>query len=808
MRKVLAKNKFTLGLVGLGLVIMVVALAIMITPSYAQDPADANYVGSRECSSCHRDISRDFGESPHALALQDVERDPALILGDFTGGDDIRLVQFPAEETTRAFRAEDVKFTMGGRYVQRYVYEVERDVYRVFPAEWNMIEQVWQPFAIAEVWDDPAYDFGQNCAGCHTTAYVPRRVDWEDEGVQCEACHGPGSEHVDVADDAGDSPSDRELLEIRNAIVLSPDAEVCGQCHSRGTENSDGYPFPTDYDTWSHNLLDNYTLPPLDDGIHWWATGQASQPNMQFNEWLESGHANALTVLQESEADVQPECLTCHSSDYRQNQARMASIEAGERAGDLPEALTIETAQFGVTCTTCHGLHTATEQDFMLVAPADELCMECHQNTELTEGLHHPVVEMVQGMALVEGITGQPSGHFTSEDGPTCTTCHMNEVPVSEGERTSHSLAIVMPNGDVNLPMDSCTSCHDDLSADYMASFITKTQEETKHRLLIAQTAVDESNDVAPWVIEALAFVENDGSYGVHNYAYANTLLDAVEVELQLVKFNFTAQISPDAFKDPAECEECHSDEYRQWQASPHANASLGDTFLTQFAEQGSPTYCMSCHGSGYNPDTDMYSHEGVTCNSCHTNATASEHPPGPINDGSASAVCGQCHSGAHAPTYNEWLVSDPQDAGVDCTDCHTPHNNGLILDDVNSTCGDCHEGAMEDEVHMGADMTCVDCHMSHATTKDGILLVSTGHSMVVESAVCAECHGNLHELTLGEADLTEEEIDHIADLEDEVDTLQDEADNNLNTGAIGGALGMVIVFVTLFIFFRFRKLI
>lgn len=808
MRKVLCKYKFALGFIFIGIAMILVATAVMISPIYAQDPADASYVGSRDCTSCHRDIARDFEESPHMMALQDVERDKELIVADFSVGDDVRMVVFPGEEEPRAFTADDIIYTMGGRYAQRYVYEVERDVYRVFPAEWNVIDQVWQPFEIAETWDDPAYDFGESCAGCHTTGYVPRRTDWEEESVQCEACHGPGSEHVDVADDAGDSPSDRELAEIRNAIVLSPDAQVCGQCHSRGVEDTDGYPFPTDYDTWDHNLLDSYILPALDDGIHWWTTGHAKEPNMQFNEWLESGHANALTVLQDGEAEVQPECLSCHSSDYRQNQAWITAIESGEREGDLPEVLTIETAQYGVTCTTCHGLHVETEEDFMLVASADELCAECHQNTDLTEGLHHPVVEMYQGLPLVEGIAGKPGSHFTSEEGPTCTTCHMTEVPASDGTRTSHALSVVMPNGDVNLDTDSCTSCHDDLSPEYMASFITQTQEETKHRIMVAQSAIENLVEVPTWINEALTFVENDGSYGVHNYAYTDTLLDAVEVELNLVQFNFATSISAEEFRDPTECEECHTDEYRQWQASPHAMASLGDNFLTQFAEQGSPTYCMNCHASGYNPDTDMYSHEGVTCNSCHTNATASEHPPGPITNGSDSEVCGQCHSGAHAPTYNEWLVSDHEAAGVDCTDCHTPHNNGLILGDVNSTCGDCHVDATHDEVHMGEDMTCVDCHMGHETTEDGIFLVSTGHSMAVEPAVCSECHGNIHELTLGETDLTEEEIDRIADLEDEVESLQDEADNNLNSGAIGGALGMVIVFMALFIFFRFRKLV
>lgn len=250
-----------------------VALLFRVESLHAQevDFGDAEYIGGRECRSCHRD-QRDHDETPHALTLQDVEdeEDKELILGDFSQGEDLRLVQFPDEAEPRPITAEDIVFTMGsGRHIQRYLYEVDRREHLVLPVQWNVLEQTWEPYTAAETWPDPAYAWEQNCAGCHTTGLDTEDFRWDDEGVQCEACHGPGSTHADAADEAGGSPSEEELQQVRSHISLSPDPQVCGQCHSQGTESEDNLPYPKHY-LPSRTLIDdtvfNLVLP--DDEAH------------------------------------------------------------------------------------------------------------------------------------------------------------------------------------------------------------------------------------------------------------------------------------------------------------------------------------------------------------------------------------------------------------------------------------------------------------------------------------------------------------------------------------------------------------
>jgi predicted CXXCH cytochrome family protein len=68
-----------------------------------------------------------------------------------------------------------------------------------------------------------------NCGSCHTTGYSPNGSQddmpgivgtWAQEGIRCEACHGPGGLHI--TDPAG------------YAMQIERDAELCGECHRRG----------------------------------------------------------------------------------------------------------------------------------------------------------------------------------------------------------------------------------------------------------------------------------------------------------------------------------------------------------------------------------------------------------------------------------------------------------------------------------------------------------------------------------------------------------------------------------------------
>ncbi len=541
---------------GVFLIITAVVLLAAAAPLVAQDeggepepaeeaPAAAEYVGARECRDCHRSAYSAFRATNHSLTLREVsaDEDREAILADFTAGAELRTVQFPGEDAARPFTVDDIAFVLGaGRSLQAYLFERGDNDYVVFPAEWDVEKQEWIALGRAESWPDPALEFGPNCAGCHTVGLDVEDYTWEEAGVQCETCHGPGSAHVNVADEASRRPSDEEIAGIRGAIASGADPQTCGQCHSRGLAADGVHPYPVGY-LPAMDLTDAgvYNLVPADDADHWWPTGHARQPNMQFNEWHTSAHAQSLEALQGAEG-ADDSCLACHSTDYQYTAARIARAEDGDWNGAPPEPVTLATARDGVTCTACHNPHSEAGYDYQLVTDSYTLCSSCHTQTEALSAVHHPAREMFEGLTLVAEVAGVPGAHFTAENGPDCQTCHLPAVSVgAEQERASHSLNVILPGAVVDFAglSDGCTSCHTEyLDGAGIQQLVDDVQGDVQARLEAARAAT--APDTPQWVGDALAFVDGDGSLGMHNYAYTQALLSAAEKALGLAALDTT----------------------------------------------------------------------------------------------------------------------------------------------------------------------------------------------------------------------------------------------------------------------------
>ncbi len=88
----------------------------------------------------------------------------------------------------------------------------------------------WEDSAHARAWDDLPDDQKDNpaCLRCHTTGYgMPRRPDVTDaelRGVQCEACHGPGSHYFTWR-------VMKDPVKARERGLRDPTREVCARCH-------------------------------------------------------------------------------------------------------------------------------------------------------------------------------------------------------------------------------------------------------------------------------------------------------------------------------------------------------------------------------------------------------------------------------------------------------------------------------------------------------------------------------------------------------------------------------------------------
>lgn len=538
--KVLKMRRLILWLLFLGGIGLIALGSGFIVTRYAyaqDDEGQPVYVGYDECRSCHGLLAWNFGKTSHALALleMDEEDDQPYILGDFATGEDVRTVQFPDEYAARPFTLDDVAYVIGsGKYVQRYVYVAEDQSYMVLPVEWNTVEQRWQPFELAESWPDPAYNFGENCAYCHTSGFDTETLEWQEAGVQCESCHGLGSEHIEVADDTGKIREVEDRDQIEPTINLALDAQVCGQCHTRGLSADGIHPYPTGYQPGDELLAEGgYSLVSPDDAAHWWITGHAAQPNMQFNEWIQTAHATSYEDVTQSE-NFDESCLNCHSVAYR----RMEQIIAEEGEEDWFDAAhAAEVNPYGVTCATCHDPHSEEGRDAFLPTDGYSLCADCHKNPTQEDGealvIHYPVREMFEGIQVIPEVEPITGTHFNLSQGPDCQSCHMPSVSVGTEERVSHALDPILPGDTFTVEglQDACTDCHIDVTdVEGLQQLIDDTQSSIRTRLTTARQTVRSRHPL--WVLQALDFVEQDGSMGIHNYLYADALLDAVEDEL------------------------------------------------------------------------------------------------------------------------------------------------------------------------------------------------------------------------------------------------------------------------------------
>jgi hypothetical protein len=191
----------------------------------------AEYVGSQTCAGCHQATFDIFIKSGHAWALNKVTDGKSP---DYP----FSQLKMPSE----GYSWTDITYVNGGYHWKALFLDKEGYIVTDAPGssgntdyqnQWNFANEEldknagWVSFAAGT----PKMPF--DCGSCHTTGYNPNGNQddlpgivgtWAADGVQCEACHGPGSLHIK-------NPKGVALEIVR-------DAEACGQCHQRSPVES------------------------------------------------------------------------------------------------------------------------------------------------------------------------------------------------------------------------------------------------------------------------------------------------------------------------------------------------------------------------------------------------------------------------------------------------------------------------------------------------------------------------------------------------------------------------------------------
>lgn len=414
----------------------------------------------------------------------------------------------------------------------------------------------------------PAYQ--ESCLPCHTLGFdksrSARNGGWDDlargfrfkkpapglfnrlldrfpalaqrANVQCENCHGPGSQHV------GDPEKISHTLDPR----------VCAQCHDAAPEGAI-------FQQW-RNHRHGYD-------VHILAQQTSPLPGVDVCQRCHSSEGWLRAVIEGGDPIAIPSpnrigCATCHDphSAGKEHQLRR---KGPEDMVELPDGSLVEGGK-GTVCMTCHNLALTSIKnpkgvngyiDAYLAGetkiPGTEIAIS---NTFIPPSSQMPTnTEMLAGTGGYEFTDEKYARSFHFENPDTCVTCHMFKTP-AEGEpghnrvgghtfnvRTPAELVGVRHGEEAGERVENvaaCQQCHPGLDrlnrrarGDYDGDGrVEGVQDEVAGLIALVRSAPGFSNTItrSSTLAQAAArwnvgFVERDISAGIHNTAYAVTLL-------------------------------------------------------------------------------------------------------------------------------------------------------------------------------------------------------------------------------------------------------------------------------------------
>ena len=259
------------------------------------------------------------------------------------------------------------------------------------------------------------------------------------------------------------------------------------------------------------------------------------------------------------------------------------------------------------------------------------------------------------------------------------------------------------------------------------------------------------------------------------------------------------------AYAGSGSCANCHEEIHSEWEVTRHAHAFSSPIFQRDWHELSDQVSCLECHTTGYNPQTQQYAEEGVTCESCH-GPFQPTHPAEPMPVTPNAELCSTCHKS----TTDEWMASGHGQQEIVCESCHNPHSQTPMADNVTGLCTNCHKergDSFTHGTHANSGLECSNCHMyTSPRTEDPIMgLVPTGHTFSVGSEACVGCHQDtVHTrdelIKVSGGELVEEEVtledleQVVTDQEQKITSLEAQNDVRLYSGLIQGAIvGLVV---------------
>ncbi len=389
---------------------------VLLFVAFAGAANAQSYVGSDQCTDCHVDEAEAWANSHHALAWTEVgagkmvadfdgtrfEQNGMSVLFDHSG-------EVPTAQVTEkdgVMTEYDVHSVVGIEPLQQYLIETDPGRLQSFDVVWDTENERWYhlypdqdlPPDDGLHWTGPYKNWNARCAECHATgfeknydvqtrSYQSRQAEI---GVGCEACHGPGSAHIDWVNGRVLPEGVGEAGFAMSWGKGQTEAEIqqCAGCHSRREAHEQGNPLPgTPYH-------DAYNLALLRPGAYH-PDGQILDEVYVYGSFLQSKmYAQGVG------------CMNCHE----------------------PHSATLRAEGNGV-CTQCHS--PAGNPDFPTLTRKDYDTPDHHHHPEDSAGAQCKTCHMIERVYM--GVDGRRDHSFRvprpdlglGQD--ACTDCHTDQ---------------------------------------------------------------------------------------------------------------------------------------------------------------------------------------------------------------------------------------------------------------------------------------------------------------------------------------------------------------------------------------------
>lgn len=303
------------------------------------------FIGEQNCMDCHQDQYHDWGNSHHAYSMKPA--DSTTVLGDFGN------TEFEKDGVTFTFFERDNKYwvntkgleggyedfeilyTFGVTPLQQYLVALPGGKMQALETAWDAKKNKWyhlyDHLKLTHNewvnWTGGAMNWNTMCAQCHST-YLEKNFDdnknafdtkWASINVSCEACHGPGKEHIEYIaseDYATDPKVPGSHMVLTSNTSSKEQVSLCAPCHSRRGQLTENYSHEGKY-------LDHFVPSTLTDGLYH-ADGQIQDEVYVYGSFVQSKmyhnnvkctncHDPHTTKIKFQDNKL---CLQCHEPSY------------------------------------------------------------------------------------------------------------------------------------------------------------------------------------------------------------------------------------------------------------------------------------------------------------------------------------------------------------------------------------------------------------------------------------------------------------------------------------------------------------